>query len=552
MITTLDQCTSRTFDLCIIGAGPIGITLALEYAKLNPTHQIILLEFGHRDLSSRNVLDDSINILDPAHHHEPYDCTNKGLGGTSATWGGRCVMYDPIDFVDRPILNGECTWDPGFLDSCSPYRSRATEYFECGEGEFDLEKSNELPPIADRFKSEHVSDTILERWSMPTRFGKRYQRGLDESPNISVVCGVLAKKFSGLSNGSCVDRLEVQDQVTGADALVLAKSFVISAGAMESTRILLKSPEIFRNLGKAPKSLGCYYQGHLSGKIGSVVFNGDPRHTDYGLRRGENGAYYRRRFQLRTSTLQGENLLNTALWLDNPLYHEPGHRNGVLSMFYLAMITPIIGPRLAPRAIANSVTKGKVVHLDKHLFNVIRDFPKSILVPLGIFYQRYLVQRKLPQIFLYNPLNKYAIHFHSEQQPREENQIRLTADGEGLDVSYGVSDADVESVIKTHQILDRELRESQCGYIEYWYDDQDLPSQIREMARDGIHQNGTTRIADSPERGVVDQQLLVWGTDNLYICSSSALPTSSQANPTFFTGVLAVRLAHHLTNKSGN
>jgi choline dehydrogenase-like flavoprotein len=44
----------------------------------------------------------------------------------------------------------------------------------------------------------------------------------------------------------------------------------------------------------------------------------------------------------------------------------------------------------------------------------------------------------------------------------------------------------------------------------------------------------------------VDADCRVHGVPNLYIASSSVLPTSAEANPTFFTAVLAVRLAHHL------
>jgi choline dehydrogenase-like flavoprotein len=67
------------------------------------------------------------------------------------------------------------------------------------------------------------------------------------------------------------------------------------------------------------------------------------------------------------------------------------------------------------------------------------------------------------------------------------------------------------------------------------------------MSRDGIHQSGTTRISATSEQGVVDANLKVWGTKNIYVVSSSVFPTSSQANPTFLLGAFAARLANHLT-----
>ena len=69
----------------------------------------------------RNPLDDSIKIVETQNHHLPYECTNKGLGGSTATWGGRCVMYDEIDFMPRKILDGQCTWDIAlFHESADP------------------------------------------------------------------------------------------------------------------------------------------------------------------------------------------------------------------------------------------------------------------------------------------------------------------------------------------------------------------------------------------------------------------------------------------------
>jgi choline dehydrogenase-like flavoprotein len=49
-----------------------------------------------------------------------------------------------------------------------------------------------------------------------------------------------------------------------------------------------------------------------------------------------------------------------------------------------------------------------------------------------------------------------------------------------------------------------------------------------------------------PEDGVLDKDLAVHGAPNLHVASSSAFVTSGQANSTFMTVVVAVRLADHL------
>lgn len=535
-------------DLCIIGSGPAGIIVSLEYAKQNPDRLVILVEYGDLTSLKRNRLDDTIINHNPINHHDSYECTNKGLGGTTTSWGGRCVMYDDIDFIDRPILRNGCTWDKDLLTDVKVFTRRAADYFECGSGPFSLSEISALRDtrIAENFMEGEVMDSVIERWSMPTRFGRRYRDELVKASNIYVVTGAEARNFSAPNAKGVIRSIEIRDRQSGRTINIKANSFVVAAGAQESTRLLLRNPQVFSNLEDTPRTLGRFYQGHVSGKIASVRFYGSAQRTEFGFHRDSDGSYFRRRFQLSTDILCRENLLNTAIWLDNPLYHDPAHGNGAMSMMYLAMITPFIGRRLAPPAIANSITKGKINSVTGHLWNVFRGLPGSVLTPASIFIRRYCVKRKLPGVFLFNPSNRYALHFHSEQVPDSENRMVLNSDGETLEIHYRLTDDDITSVIRSHELLDRWLRSCGCGELEFWFSREELDSAIRSMSRDGLHQCGTTRISKHSNDGIVDKNLQVWGTRNLYVCSSSSFPTSGQANPTFFLGAFAVRLAHHL------
>lgn len=540
--------SQQTYDVCVVGAGPAGIISALEYARLNPSRTVLLVEYGMNRQPVTNGLDDSVRVENTLNHHPPYECTNKGLGGSSATWGGRCVTYDEVDFMSRPVLNGGCTWDIDLFREVSPFLERATVYFECGSPTFSAREMTDFRDntIAEGFREGDVTDSALERWSMPTRFGKRYAQTIAQQPNLTYIDGYEARTFAVNEDGRA-SSLTIRQLQSRQEIEVRARVFVLAAGGQETTRLLLRNQPLFGAVGGPPTALGRYYQGHVSGKIASVRFTGNPRKTEYGFFRDSDGVYCRRRFQFSEELLMRKNLLNTAIWLDNPLYFEPKHRSGAMSFMYLAMLMPFLGKRLAPPAIAHSITKGKVTGIAQHLGNVARGLPNSLFTPASIFFQRYCLKRKLPGVFLYSPTNQYALHFHAEQVPHPANRMELDPDGETLHIHYELTDADVQSVITLHQVLDQWLRSCNCGELVYWYSPEELPNAIREMSRDGIHQVGTTRIADSAQQGVLDRNLKVWGTLNVYVCSSSAFPTSGQANPTFYLGAFGVRLAHHLT-----
>ena len=78
-----------------------------------------------------------------------------------------------------------------------------------------------------------------------------------------------------------------------------------------------------------------------------------------------------------------------------------------------------------------------------------------------------------------------------------------------------------------------------------WPDRPASPSQS-DRPTWGHHHIGTTRMHHDPEQGVVDADGRVHGLANLYLAGSSVFPTSGYANPTFMIVTLATRLADHL------
>ena len=67
------------------------------------------------------------------------------------------------------------------------------------------------------------------------------------------------------------------------------------------------------------------------------------------------------------------------------------------------------------------------------------------------------------------------------------------------------------------------------------------------------HEVGSMRMQQTPtSSGVVDQDLKILGTDNVYICDLSVFPSSPTANPSLTLVALALRLADHLQGSLPN
>ncbi|MDN3987934.1 GMC oxidoreductase [Zwartia vadi] len=66
----------------------------------------------------------------------------------------------------------------------------------------------------------------------------------------------------------------------------------------------------------------------------------------------------------------------------------------------------------------------------------------------------------------------------------------------------------------------------------------------------GIHYAGTTALSDKPESGVVDENLKVFGYDNLYICDGGVIPTLPDKHLTLTIMALAHRLGERLAGGS--
>ena len=86
------------YDVCIVGAGPAGITLALKLARSG--FRVALLEGGDRDFTGESQELYQGDILGKWYHG--LDVSRlRYLGDTTGHWGGQCLKLDKHDFEPR-------------------------------------------------------------------------------------------------------------------------------------------------------------------------------------------------------------------------------------------------------------------------------------------------------------------------------------------------------------------------------------------------------------------------------------------------------------------
>ncbi|MCS3729688.1 GMC oxidoreductase [Bradyrhizobium betae] len=528
-------------DICVVGAGPVGIALALACEQHGLS--VLLLESGHEEQDAFAASLTAGHVADEQRHAATEIAIRRGLGGTSRWWGGRCVPLDDVDFASRSHAPGTA-WPIPHQD-ISRWYDAAADFFGIGPARFTTAPA--APALGD------IRTDQLERWTPDIDAGRRHRAHLAKSRLITAVTGATVTELLLSDDSRRIVGLVAGN--AGKTCRIVARRTVLACGGLETTRLLLwirqKRPNLFGGAGGA---LGRFYMGHASGKIADLVLADPAAVAAYDFF-GDDGAYARRRFTLAREAQLREGLLNIAFWLDNPPFHQAGHRNGVLSLVWMALAIPPVGRRLVSEAIRIIHVGEKPHRWGSHLRNVMMSPLATLRNIAAIVHARVLTKPRRPGFLIKSAEGRYALHFLAEQTPIRESRVTLSGRKDALgvpflDIDLRYSEADARSVLRAHEVLDQSLRSAGYGRLDYRVPPEMRLTSILQQARDGFHQIGTTRMGLSPDDSVVDGDCRVHGIENLYVSSSAVFASSSQANPTFATVALALRLAAHLAEKA--
>jgi choline dehydrogenase-like flavoprotein len=212
-------------DVCIVGSGPAGMTVALEL--IGSGLSVVLLEGGGVNSEPEsNALDGGQNL--GLGRGEMRWCRSRRLGGTSDRWVGWCRPRSEESLSDWPLTGAEL----------EPLYRRAHLTLELGEFNYDSDM------IADRIGRSWLPldagrvERVVYQFSPPTHFGSRYRSDLESADNITtwLHANVLAIEAAG----STVTGLRCAT-TRGVDFRVEASRYVMACGGIENARLLLAS-----------------------------------------------------------------------------------------------------------------------------------------------------------------------------------------------------------------------------------------------------------------------------------------------------------------------
>lgn len=229
------QNATRQCDLLILGAGPAGITLALEAARSTPNLSIVLAEAGGLEPSNQAELELYSGESSGSSKYSLSTTRLRYFGGTSGHWGGWSRPLDSIDFVARPEA-GIIGW-PFAKSELEPHYAAAHRWLEVDDNNYDPNKID--PELRNKLIDFSDSDQFQNRlfhFSPPTRFGDKYRVDIEQNSHIECMLNAAANEYRYDNR-----RLEavILTGLHGKRMIVQASRVVIAMGGIESARHLL-------------------------------------------------------------------------------------------------------------------------------------------------------------------------------------------------------------------------------------------------------------------------------------------------------------------------
>ena len=501
----------------IIGSGAVGLYSASELVKRGM--RVVVVEAGETKLGGFPA--DSFTSIG-ARHDGIANGRSRTLGGTTNLWGGQLVEFQPIDFEGRDWMPGS-RWPVSYEEIARHY---AATYENLGIGrpaqnDDDVWRavSGQRPDIGDDL------EVFLTRWLKVPNFATYYAKAIATNPSLLVLTGHTVVGFEG--SGETLTAVKVADRYGGRETMA-GRYFVLAAGTIESVRLLLHSAadESWACPWRYNRNVGAYFSDHIGGRIGHLVPHESKTFFDTFCSIVWDGMKFAPKVRFRNSVLTRERRLNIQGFF---AFESSISEN----MVYLKQF------------VKAAIYSRKVSGVGEFFHNLVAC--GRYLVPLM---WRYVMEHR---IFVPST-SKISFFVQAEQVPFRESRILIdpaSRDENGLPtviLNWKVADDQIAAIREFGLATNTALQKAGLARLEMMDGlAASNPGFLAEL-RDTIHQSGGAIMGASEHDGVVDRNLRVFGTQNLFVGGSATFRTISNANTTFTALAFATRLADHLVS----
>ena len=506
-------------DLCIVGAGPAGIALAMQYVKQTGV-KVALIETGGLEFD-HETQELAYTAVEGQRYFEVHETRLRVFGGSSISWGGIGSELTTLDFEERPWIRNS-GW-PVSKEELAPYYKEAMPLSLMDP---DTREDDDDGPTAPGTRWANVL------FSPPTRFGQVYKDDIERSSSVTAYLNSTVTKLELHPDGKHIEGIRV-GCLNGNAYRVVAGAYVLAGGGMENPRMLLLSNDVATaGIGNGHDLVGRYFQEHPRLHDRYRI----PRDSD-GLTKKISGAAGTLRFSriaLTDEVQEKEQLLN---------YHVN------LAFGYAAQDTPQFEALRRVVNASRSPWKDSPYHQDipggpnvlrgQDVRTILRRPDKAFVCALGAQFRPPFLRRWV------------EIESSVEQLPRPENRVVLTNERDALGLQrvkleWTLHPDEERTYRRGLSLILGELDRHQPGLSTNRIED---PDPWPARAKGTWHHIGTTRMHNDPAHGVVDRNCQVHGVENLFIAGSSVFPIGGAGAPTLTLVALALRLRDHLKSR---
>lgn len=499
----------------VVGGGTVGIYLAVLLARQG--REVVLIEAGNESLG--NFAPETFESVGFPHRGIKIG-RSKSLGGTSNLWGGQLVEFQRADFAGRDWLP-DSKWPVSYEEISSYYEPTYRNLGIPADMLVDDEVFKGLKTSVPKFS--HGVELFLTRWLRIPSLAGAFRDELQSNSNIHVLLDHVVTGFQG--SGSRIEAVRVLDPQR-VERAIGGHSVVLASGTVEITRLLLHTaqqsewPVPWRN----NDNVGRYFQDHIGGRVGEVRPIDKKRFLDLFSHIVLRGSKFQPKLRLSNRVLEADHVLNM---------HAILHFESSVSE-NLVFLKQFLKAALYSRKI-NGV--GELV---KHLMASWRHLPPLMW--------RYIVQNR---VFVPSG-SKVSFVLQSEQTPLRDSRITIDPaikDAYGLPkvvLDWRLGHKEFPSMRDFAMRCREALKECNVADVHISQGVLKQDKNFFQTMSDNYHHVGGARMGWTAKDGVVDKDLKVFGTDNLYVLGASTFRTASNANTTFVALSFATRLAERM------